>query len=228
MDKEESYWELFWLNLKVKYRNFREYCRVVRRFYNNPQFRCVDLRLLKSYFWKNPFTVSREFLSSKGYDDRYVYGETPLTSLEMIAKASQIQSSDTVFDLGCGRGRGCFWLNSFCGCKVVGIDFIPAFIQKAVMVKHLCGVEGVNFKCENFLESNFTGATVFYLNGTCLDKNSIQKLIKKLIKLPKGTKIITVSYPLQDFTDLNQFQMIKALAVPFTWGEGVVYIQRLI
>ncbi len=61
--------------------------------------------------------------------------ETPLTSLEVIARECQLSVRDVVFELGCGRGRTCFWLNQFIGCAVIGIDYVPAFIEKALKVK---------------------------------------------------------------------------------------------
>lgn len=227
MADEESYWELFLLNFKVRYRNFIEYCKVATRFYSNRQFSVCDLKLLSEYVWKNPFKISKEFLLAKGESDPYAYGETPLTSLEIIAKKSGITSTDVVFELGCGRGRGCFWLNSFYGCKVVGIDFVPLFIQKANKVKDRYQVKGVEFRCEDMLKADFSEGTIFYLYGTCLDEDFIKKLIKKFEKLPKGTKIITVSYPLSDYARDGRFTLIKQFPVPFTWGEGLVYLQKI-
>ncbi len=43
--------------------------------------------------------------------------------MDVIARECGIQKEDVVFELGCGRGRTCFWLNTFIGCKVVGIGF---------------------------------------------------------------------------------------------------------
>jgi hypothetical protein len=231
MDAEpdsESFWSLFKLNLQVKFRNFKEFWRVVFRFYRNRMFCQQDLYLLSLYLWQNPFKISKEFLLNSGAADPYAYGETPLTTFAQIAEACQITAKDTLVELGCGRGRSCFWLHCFYGCRVIGIDFVPLFIEKAQKVKERYQLESLEFRCEDMLTSHFDEGTIFYLYGTCLDDEVIRKLIDKFRKLPAGTKIITVSYPLNDYTRKPLFSVLRELTLPFTWGEGVVYIQELI
>jgi len=223
----ESFWSLLLLNLQVKFRNLSEFCRVIFRFYRNRSFRQQDLYLLSQYLWKNPFKVSKEFLLKSGAIDPYAYGETPLTTLAQIAEACQISPVDTFFELGCGRGRSCFWISCFYKCRVIGIDFVPVFIEKAQKVKKRYHLESIDFRCEDMLKSSFSGGTIFYLYGTCLDTLVIKKLINKFSKLPPGTKIVTVSYPLNDYIQQPLFSILKEWKLPFTWGEGVVYIQEL-
>ncbi|MBS4168326.1 class I SAM-dependent methyltransferase [Parachlamydia sp. AcF125] len=219
----DTYWQLLQLNLKVKYRNFKEFCTVVKRYYGNRQFFQCDLLLLCQYLWQNPFAISKNFLMRKEEKEIYAYGETPLTSLEKIAAACQITSKDVVYELGCGRGRSCFWTHCFYQCSVIGIDFVPAFIQKAEKVKAKCHLQAIEFRCEDMLQTDFSKGTLFYLYGTCLEEDLIKKLLEKFKSLPAGTKIVTVSYPLTDYSP--DFALIKTLSVPFTWGEGDVYIQ---
>ncbi|WP_284452997.1 SAM-dependent methyltransferase [Parachlamydia acanthamoebae] len=226
MDEDsDTYWQLLKLNFKVKYRNFKEFCAIVRRFYKNRQFCQCDLLLLREYLWQNPFAISKKFLIRHGEKNVHAYGETPLTSLAKIAEACQITPKDVVYELGCGRGRGCFWLHCFYQCRVVGIDFVPSFIQKAEKVRKRCDLEAIDFRCEDMSKSDFSGGTVFYLYGTCLEDSLIKKLIKKFKQLPSGTKIMTVSYPLSDYS--SGFNLHRTLSVPFTWGEGIVYIQEV-
>jgi protein-L-isoaspartate O-methyltransferase len=220
--------QLLWLNLVVKKRNFIEFIKVIKRYYPNPLFRAVDLSLLSKYLFKSPFSISKAFMESKGEQDVYVYGETPLTTLEVIAKECGITRQDTVFELGAGRGRGCFWLATMIGCRVVGIEYIPEFIAKAQAVQQKYNLNLVEFREQDFLQANFKGATVVYLYGTCMDQDAIQRLIRKLARLPKGTKIITVSYSLKEFTDDRDFEVLKRFKANFTWGSTDVYLQRSI
>src|SRR5207253_2734624 len=138
------------------------------------------------------------YLLQKGEEDPYTYGETPLSTLDVIVKHCHITATDTVFELGCGRGRTCFWMNQFVGCRVVGIDYIPEFIQRANRIRSRFDLVDVQFREEDILNSQLTGATVIYLYGTCYSTPFIQTLIKNFALLPRGTKIITVSYPLSD------------------------------
>lgn len=166
-------------------------------------------------------------MQEKGEEEIYAYGETPLTTLATIAEAAQLKKEDKVFELGCGRGRGCFWLENFIGCQVVGIDFVPTFIKKADEVRHRFNLSKIAFRCEDLAVSDLAGATAVYLYGTCYEDAFIQMLIGKFAKLPSGTKIITVSYPLSDYTKLPLFTVTKQFTAPFTWGEAEVFVNVL-
>lgn len=216
--------KLFFLNLWVLKTNFIEYVKVVARYYPNLTFMKVDLALLGHYCLKSPFKISKQFLQKRGEKDVYAYGETPLTTFEYIVKQCGITKADTLFELGSGRGRTCFWLNCFVGSKAVGIEFIPEFVDKANRVKKQFGLTEVEFRSQDMFDTDFSGATVVYLYGTCLEEDSIRKLIAKLEKLPIGTKIITVSYPLTDYTKKSLFEVMRAFPAKFTWGTADVYL----
>jgi len=217
--------ELFWLSLTLRISNFFQFLKDASRYYSNVLFCKTDLSLKMMYLLNSPYSISKQFLQKKGESDIYAYGETPLTTLEMIAKNCGITSNDVVFELGCGRGRACFWLNSFTLCRVVGIDFVPDFIQNANLIKNRFQLKNVEFRHENILDTNLANATVIYLYGTNLEDETITKLIKKFEKLPAGTKIITVSYPLSDYTSSRLFEIMKCFPAQFTWGEADVYLQ---
>lgn len=217
---------LLWINLKVKIINLIEYGHVVIRYYPHFNFAKIDTALLLSYLFSNPFRISKHFLAKKGEKEIYTYGETPLTTLDLIIRQCEITSRDVIFELGCGRGRTCFWLNQIIGSSVVGIDYVPAFIEKAQKIKDRFYVQNVSFRLEDLFQANLNGATVIYLYGTCFSAAYIDLLIENLSKLPKGTKIITVSYALNEFQPEAPFRIIKQFSAPFTWGETDVYLQE--
>ncbi len=219
----QEYFQLLGLNILVHCRNFWEFLRVASRYYSNNQFRRIDLSLLTSYFLNSPFAISKEFLKKKGERDLYAYGETPLTTLEYIANNCQINASDVVFELGCGRGRTCFWLNAFKGCRVVGVDFVPVFVERANEIKSKYQVKNVEFRLQDMMLTDLSGATVIYLYGTSLNDGSIKKLIERFKTLPAGTKIITVSYPLSDYVQ-EQFEVMSRFQARFPWGEADIYL----
>lgn len=217
---------LLWINLKVKVRNFAEFVRIVQRFYPRFRFAKIDSALLLSYLFANPFDLSKRFLIQKGEKDIYTYGETPLTTLEYIVGKCSLSPSDVVFELGCGRGRTCFWLNEFIGCRVVGIDHVPAFIEKANNIKKRFQVKNVSFRLENLFRSNLNGASAIYLYGTCLTAGEIRALIQRFSKLPAGTKVITVSYALAEIQPGAPFEILEKFQALFTWGVADVYLQK--
>lgn len=221
----KEYLDLSLINVKVITRNFVDYLKVVFNYYSNPTFLKIDSYLMGSYLFNSPFSISKHFLLDKGEEDIYTYGETPLSTLELIAKECRITVKDKIFELGCGRGRTCFWLNEFIGCSVVGVDFVPEFIQRANEVKKKFQLNEIEFRLEDMLKTDLTGATVIYLYGTCYTPTFIENLIQRFSKLPRGTKIITVSYPLTDFTKQPLFEVMKRFPAKFTWGTADVYLQ---
>lgn len=217
--------ELVWLNAKSECVDFAEYMRVLYRYYWRMPFVKIDAYLVTSYLCYNPFDISKRFLLKRGDNEIYAYGETPLTTLESIANECRLTKADIVFELGCGRGRTCFWLRYFTGCHVVGVEQIPEFITRANHIVNKFHVEGVEFRQEDMLKTDLTGASVIYLYGTCLDKLFIEKMIKKFEKLPAGTKIITISFPLQEYSDKLLFETMKRFPVKFNWGSTDAYLQ---
>lgn len=205
-----------------------EFVKVVFRFYPNSRFRRHDLSLIRSYLFVNPYTVCKKHLLSKGAADPYLYGETPLTTFAEIVKRCGVKACDTVIEAGCGRGRACFWLADFVGCKVVGIEEVELFVEKANHIKKQCSLSGVSFYQGNYLDFSFKDATVVYLYGTCLEDSSIRLLFKKFSKMSAGSKIITVSYPLTDYLDCasqGMFKLVDSFEVSFPWGRSTVYLQ---
>lgn len=213
------------IHFKVKWVNLVEYIKVLYNYYSNLNFRQSDTALLFAYLLKNPFRISKRFLLSRGAEEIYTYGETPLTTLDHIAKECRLNSEDTVFELGCGRARTCFWLNAFIGCKVVGIDFVPEFIAIANKIVERYHLQGLTFRLEDIFEADFTGATVIYLYGICYTDVEIGRLVKGLDKLPKGTKIITVSYAITDIIPKAPYRIERKFSAAFTWGITDVYLQ---
>lgn len=226
----KEFFGLLRLNLVVFVKNTIEFFKVAFRYYGSFSFLKSDLGLRLMYLFNNPYKISKRFLMNKGASDIYAYGETPLTSLEMIAKECGLSERDCVFELGCGRGRLCFWLHSFIGCRVVGIEYIPEFIERAIAVKNRLGIEDkdLEFRLGDMTTASLDGATVCYLYGSCLNEYTIRKLAGHFAKLPKGTRIITVSYPLSEYVDGKSFEVMKRFTVPYTWGEADVFLQVVV
>lgn len=217
--------ELLWTRSRVAFYEFKEYFKVLFRYYSHWQFCKVDLRLIASYFFSSPFEISKQFLIQKGEQDVYTYGETPLTTMDLIAQQVEITSDDVFYELGCGRGRACFWVRFFRGCKVIGIDFVPEFIETAIQIANFEKVAEIQFRNENFLECDLGDATIIYLYGLQLPDQEIQKLAKRLETLPTGAKLISVGYPLKDYYSNSCYEVMHCFTAPFPWGETEVYLQ---
>lgn len=222
-----DYLNLFFLKIKTSIYLLTENIQNIFRYYSSNNFYKIDLYFIFLYFFQNPFKLSKRFLEKKGEVDIYTYGETPLTTLELICKKCQLSTMDVVFELGCGRGRTCFWIHSFIKCRVIGVDFVPVFIQKANQIKNHFELKNIEFRLEDFLKTDLKSGTVFYLYGICLSDENIRRLIKRFERLPNGIKIITMSYSLLDFTsNKDHFKILDTFEAPFLWGSCRVFIQE--
>lgn len=224
-DKIFEFFTLIGVRFRFSIFNFLELCKVIFRYYGNPSFRKWDLTLLSSYLFKSPYSISKRYLLDHGAEDPYLYGETPITSMDVIARRCNFSSSDLIYELGCGRGRCSFWLHAFMGCKVEGIEIIPEFVQIAQAVKSYYEISNVNFTCMNILDVDYSKATAIYLCGTCFEEVLIKKIVKKLRETKSGTKVVSVSYPLTDYTQKPLFTVVDRFSVPFGWGNMDVYLQ---
>lgn len=180
----------------------------------------VALELL--YLWHNPYRVSKKHLLKQGAEDVHQYGETPLKTLYQIGTFAGVTEKDHLFELGCGRGLAAFFLAKQFGCRVTGIDEIPLFVKKARQIDWLFSL-GCAFRCEDFLESDLSAATVLYLYGTCLPDEAIRKLCNRFLP---HQRIISVSYPLSDYN--SNFEVLKKTEVTYPWGETEAYICQLL
>lgn len=215
--------EVLFLAFTMRLYRLIDFFQTIRFYYGHPTFRRVDTQLIFAYLFDNPYTLSRRFLQWKGEKEVYAYGETPLRTLDLIAKRAKFQSSDTVFELGSGRGRSCFWLRCFIGCQVVGIEYIPQFVGTAQRIAAQAQMTGVEFRCEDFLESDFSSATALYLYGSNLSDEVMEKLAKKMSRLPPETKIVTVSSSLTEYAP-HLFKVIDTFEADFLWGKAEVFI----
>ncbi|MBI3237087.1 MAG: class I SAM-dependent methyltransferase [Chlamydiales bacterium] len=215
---------LFALALRVKWYLFCEEKRVRSLFYRHPLFRRRDRALKRAYSFHNPYRMSRKFLEKIGANEVDSYGETPLTAWDRIVEECGITKEDYVFDLGCGRGRGVFFLSDVIGCRARGIDWNPAFILKAESLREAYLGKAEPFLLQNMSDVDFEEASVIYLCGTCLEDTLIEKMAMRFSHLPKSVKIITVSLALSDYS--QEFRVLKEFSVSFPWGEGGVFLNQ--
>lgn len=217
-----------WYAIFYRLCRFWEYLQTIWRYYGYRSFRNTDLALVVNYFGANPYYIARRFAELQGEKDLYTYGETPLLTLEEISRRCGIIPTDTVYELGCGRGRTCFWLSTVFGSqKVIGIDNNPYFISMAQRIVKKFDIQNLEFRCEDMLHADLSEATVVYLYGSAFDTDFIERLAAKLGRLPKGTKIISISYPLYDYSHQPLFELVDTFEVSFTWGRANVYFQRV-
>ena len=190
------------------------------KVFGDAKFRKIDRELQKAYFWKNPYTLSREFYEAIGETNVHQYGETPLTTMSKIARALKLGPEDHVYEYGAGRGRASFFLSHFTNAKISAVEHNPLFIRRARRIAEKFDLS-IEFLEKDFLDITPDGATVIYLYGTCLSDRMIYDLCDKF---NKGVKVVTISYALCEYD--KRFSVKQKLRVRFPWGETEAYINQ--
>ncbi|MDN3507340.1 MAG: methionine biosynthesis protein MetW [Simkaniaceae bacterium] len=172
-----------------------------RNYYRDRRFWKIEKKMRARYRWKNPYAMARK--------EGQVYGETPLALYDEIAKRVGLEKGERFLDLGCGRGRGCYFLAHFYGCKALGIEMVAGFVKRAI------AVPGVEILQGDFLSCDLN-ADVIYLYGTCLNDEEIEVVSKNVV----GAKVVSVSEPLPGAPVIESFEG------EFPWGKTQLYIQK--
>lgn len=214
------------LHLKVVGFTFFEEGKVLFRYYRRLKFALLDIALHLVYFFQSPYHISKGFWKKRGASNVYLYGETPLSTLDQIAKECRLLSHDHILDLGCGRGRSAFWLAYFVGCTVHAVDIIPTFIRRAERLKKWGKIDRAHFEAVEISHLPFEKASVIYFYGSSYSDEFIEKVVEKCRSLKKGTKIISVSYPLTEFCKEPLFEVKKSFLAKYPWGTTEVFLHH--
>jgi hypothetical protein len=224
--------------LRSKAYRFFDFLFVLIECYpRNYWFTKIDLALLLDYWLESPFAISKRYLQLKFEPDIYQYGETPLLTMERIAQKLAINENDHVFELGSGTGRCAFWLACSRKCRVTGIEQISQFIDctQRILDHYKPLKQRVNFIKGNFLEEDLSAATIISLCGSKMSNREINSLILNLHGLKQGTRIVTVSYSLNEIIRENEnenmlkerFSLIAFFEAEFFWGKTTVFVQEV-
>lgn len=123
---------------------------------------------------------------------------TPDAVVEGMLKLANVQSTDTVYDLGCGDGRIVIMAAKKYGAHGVGVDINPERIEEARANAKKAGVEDlVRFEENDLFKADIRNATVVTLY---LLPNVNMRLKPKLLKdLKPGSRVVSHSFDMQDW-----------------------------
>ncbi len=206
------------LFFKTKFALWRDQLRTVFLFYRRPRFALLDLAFGLSYLFSNPFSLCRRTMQKRGEQEIHAYGETPLAAWKKIAAIARIGRDDVFLDLGCGRGKLCFWTACWIGCKTMGVDWVPAFVRRGSLLARLFRLKHLQFTQAALSEISLKEATVLYLYTFHPEEERLD-----FSQLPSGARVITVSEELSH----PDFRVEASLPVQFPWGETELFIHRV-
>lgn len=185
----------------------------------NPVWQRLQLNLFKTYFLNSPYRIIKQYGAS---DDNFVYGETPINTLDELLNDIGATEDDVFIDLGCGRGLtvfGAFILKNMCS---IGIDIIPQFIENGAKIADNLKIDKVRFTKSNFLEYDLSIGTIFFIAGTTFDDSVIHTLFDKLSNISHPIKVISLSNKIP----YSDFKLITKKEYKFSWGKTTVYLQE--
>lgn len=113
--------------------------------------------------------MGREFAKTNQNTDKesflaeFVYEGTPYNIIRDILHKVRPTKDDTVYDVGSGYGRFCFYGALTNEATFKGIEAIKKRHVKAVEIKDKFKIPNVEFENANVLESGISDGTIFYL-----------------------------------------------------------------
>jgi len=203
-----------------KYLFFQEFLTL--QYYKNFKFAVIDVFQKLIYAFINPYRISKKFLVRNNFQDVHMYGETPIALFSGLLKKSGLNKKDIFFEMGCGRGRLCYFVSSFYKCSVVGIEQVPTFVKILRFLKKIARIKNFKIVNKNMFDVDYSHASFIYLYGTCLKDDEIYKLTNKFKNLKKNTKILTISVPLSNHDE--SFKLLKKHKVILPWGKTFAYL----
>jgi len=208
---------------RVKKYNILAWLYDVRRYYyRSKRFALADMLMNMSYLYLNPYYISRKFSERNKDASSNTYGETPLKSLEILVDHFNIIKPKKILELGCGRGKTLFWLADRFDVEVVGIEMVPFFVHQANRIKDICRYNNMKIYRGDMFSFNMSSFDLIYCYGTCFDDKQIKDLLYSFKMCQRKTKIVTISYPLEDYD--KSFTTESYCEVSFPWGTTMAYL----
>jgi len=188
-------------------------------------FKLIELDAFLFYYYTvfHPFS---EYLKEKNMFDKpgseLTYGETAYVGLSRILHAFRVKPGQKFLDLGSGKGKLVCFASLHFGMEATGIELIPSFVAIIRRYSQKRTLGKVTFLEGDFMLMNVSDADVVFVTQTCFSKETRDLLSRKLSALKRGAKVAALTYPIKN----DDFQRVRRLKVPTTWGPSAAYIYR--
>ncbi len=195
------------------------------------RFLCFELQRRLIYLFCSPWAISRRFLDQQGQSsdvqDAQGYGETPLITLNAVARRLRLSEKDALLELGSGTGRNCAWLSDRYGCRTCGIEQIPQYVYFAEkMVKRHFSDGQVSLICGDMFALDMSDWHFVYVDCTAMSEPCIGQVAFLCAGLPNGAKLVTVNASMSEWMP-ERFQIETVFPGLFIWGWSEIRIHRV-
>ena len=178
------------------------------------------------------FSLSLSERYKKGINDKsFVYGEiVPESFCEILEKAS-IDKNTIFYDLGSGTGKAVILSKLIFDIKKsIGIEYLESLVEASQLaylrLKNILNLEdedSIKFIQGDIFESDFSDGNLIFINSTCFSDDQLDKLVKMLLKLKEGSRLIVLT---KKINDNENFEIISEGLYPFSWGSATVRIYQ--
>jgi SAM-dependent methyltransferase len=151
-------------------------------------------------------------------DGQLVYGDTPSPVMYRLFKRWGLGPTDCFYDLGCGCGTVVFTAGLLAR-RAIGVDLVPRVIDFCQRSAGVLKAANVEFRQADILTTDLSDANFLYIACTTFPKEFRLQLRKKLAECAPGTKIVSVTHPL----DGGSIKHIAEVPLIFSWngtGDG--------
>ena len=205
---------------------------------NHPEAKQIidtERDLIELYKNLNAKSISQRERKRLGMmDDAFVYGEIEFVPFYIILDRVKPQSHEIFYDLGSGAGKAVMTATCFFDLsKVYGIELLPGLydaankqVTKAIELKkiNLQKMARVKFIKENYIDYDFSDADIIFVNATCIDYHTWEKLLSKLSDLKSGSRVIVTTKKIEN----EKFKSIYHGMDLMSWGMNSVNIYKKI
>src|SRR5690606_4571628 len=149
------------------------------------------------------FVALISFTPAAAQDLDVIYVPTREPVMDAMLRLAEVDSSDVVYDLGCGDGRIVIAAAQRFGATGVGIDLDPQRIKEANENAVDAGVtDKVEFIQGDLFESDFSEATVVTLYLLTELNNRLKPILMEQLK--PGTKVVSHAFSMGDWEPEQQ------------------------
>lgn len=183
----------------------------------------LRLAMRLAYLFQNPFRLSRrEGRSTELPADDLIYGETPILTAWSILRELAAGPEDRVVDLGSGRGQTVFVAALAFGCRGLGLEVLPSFIERSRAIARSLSLDSVEFRQADVRSEDLPEASIYFLAPTTLTESSWSALKRMMLRAPEGARAVSITSPLPELG----WETLDVRKRPYSWGLSTTYLQR--
>ncbi len=131
-------------------------------------------------------------------------------------------AEDTLLELGSGTGRFSMIATQLTGCRAIGIELVPSFVERANAISSGLAMKRCEFRQQDFFDVSWREASVVYCATTTFDEGTLARFDDKCRELRPGARVVTVTQPPR----VRGMALEWMEVLDFSWGPGTVFLHR--